>query len=52
MFWLPLAGFTVWRSRADRVPDPQACTKCGYDRRSLAADAKCPECGAVPRSPP
>lgn len=24
-----------------------ACQKCGYDRRGLAADAKCPECGAV-----
>ncbi len=26
----------------------QLCTKCGYDRRGLAADAKCPECGTVP----
>jgi hypothetical protein len=25
-----------------------ACKKCGYDRRGLAADAKCPECGTVP----
>jgi hypothetical protein len=27
---------------------PGLCTKCGYDRRGLAADAKCPECGTVP----
>ncbi len=24
------------------------CTKCGYDRRGLAPDAKCPECGKTP----
>jgi hypothetical protein len=24
------------------------CLSCGYDRRGLAADAKCPECGTVP----
>jgi rubrerythrin len=24
------------------------CPRCGYDRRGLAADAKCPECGSVP----
>jgi hypothetical protein len=24
------------------------CVKCGYDRHSLAADVKCPECGALP----
>jgi hypothetical protein len=24
------------------------CPKCGYDRRGIAADAKCPECGTVP----
>jgi hypothetical protein len=28
---------------------PHQCA-CGYDRRGLAADAKCPECGAVPGS--
>jgi hypothetical protein len=27
---------------------PGHCGKCGYDRRGLAADAKCPECGAAP----
>jgi hypothetical protein len=27
---------------------PHACSECGYDRRGLAADAKCPECGTVP----
>jgi hypothetical protein len=31
---------------ADRARfGPGRCTKCGYDRRGLAADAKCPECG-------
>ncbi len=25
-----------------------SCPGCGYDRRGLAADAKCPECGTVP----
>jgi hypothetical protein len=24
------------------------CKGCGYDRRGLAADAKCPECGTAP----
>jgi hypothetical protein len=33
----------------DRRPfGPGLCKKCGYDRRCLAADAKCPECGTVP----
>jgi hypothetical protein len=27
------------------------CSKCGYDRRGLAADAPCPECGQEPTSP-
>jgi hypothetical protein len=25
------------------------CIACGYDRRGLAADARCPECGKPPR---
>jgi hypothetical protein len=25
-----------------------ACQKCGYDRRGLPAEAKCPECGTTP----
>jgi hypothetical protein len=28
------------------------CRSCGYDRRGLAADAKCPECGTVPAPTP
>jgi hypothetical protein len=31
-----------WRRRSRR------CASCGYDRRGLAADAKCPECGTAP----
>jgi hypothetical protein len=31
-----------------RRSGPHACKKCGYDRRGLAADTKCPECGTVP----
>jgi hypothetical protein len=34
---------------ADRRPfGPGLCPKCSYDRRGLAPDAKCPECGTVP----
>jgi hypothetical protein len=36
---------------ADRRPSgPDACKKCGYDRRDLAPDTACPECGTVPGS--
>jgi rubrerythrin len=30
------------------APPEWSCPRCGYDRRGLAADAKCPECGMVP----
>jgi hypothetical protein len=36
-------------------PGAGQCPKCGYDRRGLAVDAGCPECGTIsttPRSPP
>lgn len=26
---------------------PHQCSRCGYDRGGLAADAKCPECGTA-----
>jgi hypothetical protein len=48
MPWLVASGFAFWRFRADRLPGPQACLSCGYDRAGLAADAKCPDCGEVP----
>lgn len=35
------AGRRIKRLRQD------ACAKCGYDTRGLAAGASCPECGAV-----
>jgi hypothetical protein len=40
------AGWT-W-TRHFRRGDPGKCTRCGYDRHGLAADAPCPECGTVP----
>jgi hypothetical protein len=39
--WIPAARRMI-RRRAGR------CAECGYDRRGLADDSKCPECGTVP----
>jgi hypothetical protein len=39
----------LWSAERRRLL-PHRCGKCGYDRRGLTADAKCPECG-VPASP-
>lgn len=30
------------------VGGPRFCLRCGYERRGIAADAPCPECGAGP----
>jgi hypothetical protein len=40
----------VWRRQRVDYKEYRriACRACGYDRRGLAADAKCPECGTVP----
>jgi hypothetical protein len=53
--WIPFllcAVPTAILSRRDYILTSRAragrCPKCGYDRRGLAADAKCPECGTVP----
>jgi hypothetical protein len=53
--WIPLiivAAPTclIWRAdrRAARLAMVGRCSKCGYDHHSLAADTKCPECGAAP----
>jgi len=53
--WAPLLVAAITASvlwpmdhRADRRGRVGRCPKCGYDRRGLAADAKCPECGTVP----
>jgi hypothetical protein len=55
--WLPLAAsiaFAVWLWRLDVLARRHArlnlCPKCNYDRAGIAADAKCPECGAIPTS--
>jgi len=42
-----------WRRlRADhREVMKITCASCGYDRRGLAADAKCPECGHATLQP-
>jgi hypothetical protein len=36
------------RARGPRKGPEGLCWKCNYDRAGLAADAKCPECGASP----
>jgi hypothetical protein len=36
-----------WRAHC-AFRDASRCTACGYSRMGLAADGKCPECGAVP----
>jgi hypothetical protein len=52
--WIPMspvlcAAAALWYGdiRARRR-GRDTCRSCGYDRRGLAADAKCPECGTVP----
>jgi hypothetical protein len=40
------AAFLWYKDRRRFGPD--ACKGCGYDRRDLPAEAKCPECGTVP----
>jgi hypothetical protein len=55
-YWMPLApmlAFAVsfWYGeirRRWRRAKAGLCRRCGYSRRGLASDAKCPECGAVP----
>ena len=55
--WLPLVIFAgaagaLWMPmiRQSRRGRAGRCVSCGYDRRSLAAEAKCPECGTLPHS--
>jgi hypothetical protein len=40
------AAFLWYKDR--RRFGTHACGGCGYDRRGLPAQAKCPECGTVP----
>jgi hypothetical protein len=50
-FWMPLViaagttGFMQWKDNAARRRRLGLCTRCGYDRRGIAAGAPCPECG-------
>ena len=52
--WVPalLAGCTaipLWRTHTRRQRKSSGvCDTCGYDRRGLATDASCPECGSKP----
>jgi hypothetical protein len=53
--WWPLPFLAVgtaaaWRldTVARRRVRLNLCPKCNYDRAGIAADAKCPECGAMP----
>jgi hypothetical protein len=39
---------SFYRRRHREWSGAGACLRCGYDRRGLAPDAKCPECGARP----
>jgi hypothetical protein len=39
---------TWWVRRREVLARRDACHGCGYDRRGLATDTKCPECGMVP----
>jgi hypothetical protein len=43
-------AFALWHAdiRARRRARVGVCIGCGYDRRGIAADATCPECGTVP----
>jgi len=46
---LAWAAVALWRRdvRAERRTMVGRCRGCGYDRAWIAADAACPECGAV-----
>jgi hypothetical protein len=44
--WMVYAG--VRRVRRALGEKRGVCAFCGYDRRGLAADVKCPECGTLP----
>ena len=52
--WIPASvslAVTTAAWRLDAIARRRArlnrCTKCGYNRAGIAADAKCPECGAA-----
>ncbi len=42
-----LPTWWLWRRTAKPAP-PGHCSACAYDRRGIAADTPCPECGAAP----
>jgi hypothetical protein len=46
-----IAALVVWavtRREVQTRVDRGLCQTCRYDRTGIAADAKCPECGAIP----
>jgi hypothetical protein len=45
---LPAAWLAVGDLRISRRRRAGCCLSCGYDRRGLALDAECPECGTIP----
>lgn len=55
--WAPAAaavlsgGSLLWSAHRARHRRTGRCWRCGYDMRSLAASAPCPECGGETMSP-
>lgn len=57
--WAPFLALGLpagWAWRADAIirrrERSHLCLRCGYDRKGLASDAACPECGALSEPAP
>ena len=49
---VPFALHWTWRAWVRHVRRTSGeCPECGYDRKGLAGEAPCPECGATPTIP-